>query len=467
MNGKVVKLQTRRYDAASKTARTNNWLTPATDANAAIVNPQLIRNRARDLVRNNPWISKGVSVITNNVVGYGIRCQWAASTKRAAKRASDLWAAWAESTQCDAQGLTNFYGVQQTVMRAVATDGECLVRLRPRRPEDGLAVPFQLQVMEADYLYEFNDGPTPSGGYIQRGKEYDPIGRCVAYWLYRFHPGSQGRFAGSFSAQYSRVPASEVIHVFRADRPGQERGVSWIAPVMIRCRDFDIFEDAFLSRQKLANLFAGFLYTDNPEDTSELTDIEELIPGSLYTLPPERRIEFNAPPPAADHGPYSVEVKMGIAAGLGVTYEALTGDFSRVNFSSGRMGWQEFGRSVDSWRWQMLIPQLCERVAQWFADFSGMAGLSHSWTPPARTMVDPAREIPAIVDMVRAGFMSMPEAIRSFGYDPQYVVDEYAAFNAYLDEKGVILDTDPRKVSKQGKSNDPQGVTDAANTTTQ
>ena len=59
MTNKVVKLDTRRYDAASRTTRTNNWLTPATDANAAIGNPQLIRNRARDLVRNNPWAAKG------------------------------------------------------------------------------------------------------------------------------------------------------------------------------------------------------------------------------------------------------------------------------------------------------------------------------------------------------------------------------------------------------------------------
>ena len=447
----VVKLQTRRYDAASRTARTNGWVTPATDANAAIVNPNLIRNRARDLVRNNPWVAKGVGVITNNVVGYGIRAQWSAPTKRAAKRASDLWAAWAESTQCDAQGLTNFYGLQQVVMRAVATDGECLVRMRPRRPEDRLAVPLQLQALECDHLYEFNDGPTAIGGYIQRGIEYDPIGRRIAYYLYRFHPGATGRFAGSFGAQYSRVPADEVIHVFRADRPGQERGVSWLAPVMIRCRDFDIFEDAFLGRQKLANLFAGFLYTDNPEDISELTDVEELIPGSLYTLRPERRIEFNAPPPAADYAPYTASVLQAIAAGMGITYEALTGDFSRVTFSSGRMGWQEFGRSVDSWRWQMLIPQMCEGVARWFIDFAGLSGASSTWSPPARIMVDPAREIPPIIATVRAGLMTLPEAIRSFGYDPAAVIDEIAAFNSELDAAGVVLDTDPRKTSQQGQ----------------
>jgi lambda family phage portal protein len=465
---KVIDLKTRRYDAASRTTRTSNWLTPSTDANAAIKDPQLIRNRARDLVRNNPWAAKGLSVIVNNVVGYGIRAQWGSTSKRNAKRAQDLWAKWAETTQCDAQGLTDFYGIQQTFMRAIVQDGECLLRLRPRRPEDNLVVPFQLQVLEADFLYEFNDGPTQTGGYIQRGIEYDAIGRRIAYYLYKFHPGAQGRFAGAYGSAYSRVDAKEVIHGFRVDRPGQERGVTWFAPVVIRFREFDIFEDAFLNRQKLANLFAAFLYTDEPDDTEELSDVSELTPGSIYILKSGRRLEMTLPPPAADYDPYTSSVLKGVAAGLGITYEALTGDLSEVNFSSARMGWQEFGRSIDSWRWQMLIPTLCHGVARWFIDFSGIPDLTHAWTPPARTMIDPAREVPAIRDSIRSGLTTQPEAMRAQGYDPRQMVDEIAEFNQLLDEKGVVLDTDPRRVSKQGQGQGeslPTGLNNATDKT--
>jgi len=449
----VIKLNTRRYDAASRTTRTSNWNTPSTDANAAIANPALIRNRARDLVRNNPWAARGVSVIVNNVVGYGIRTQWQAPSKRNAKLAQDKWKAWAETTQCDANGLTDLYGIQQVVMRSVVENGECLVRLRTRRPEDNLPVPFQLQVLEPDFLYEFNDGSLPNGGYIQRGIEYDAIGRRVAYYLHKSHPGAQGRFAGTFSGQYSRVPAYEVAHVFRIDRAGQERGVSWLAPVMIRLRDFDIFEDAFLNRQKLANLFAGFIYTENPEAADdELTDVSELTPGSMYVLKPDRRVEFNKPPEAADYGPYTDSVLFAVAAGLGVTFEALTGRLSEVNFSSARIGRQEFNRSIDSWQWQMLIPMLCYRVAGWFSDFAGVPGISARHTPPARTIVDPARELPAIKEAIRDGLITQPEAIREQGYDPDQQLDEIAEWNAKLDAKGIILDTDPRKTASSGQT---------------
>lgn len=460
---KVIKLDTRRYDAASRTTRTQNWLTPATDSNAAINNPQLIRNRARDLVRNNPWAAKGVSVIVNNVVGYGIRAQWQSSSKRTSKRAQDLWQAWAETTQCDAQGMTDFYGIQQTFMRSIVESGECLIRLRPRLPVDNLAVPFQLQVLEADFLYEFNDGQLKNGGYIQRGIEYDAIGRRVAYYLYKVHPGAQGRFAGSFGSSYSRVPAYEIIHGFRCDRPGQERGVTWLAPVMIRTRELDIYEDAYLNRQKLANLFSGFIYSDDPTETEEeLTQTDELVSGALYILKPGRRVEFSEPPKADDYGPYTLANLKAVAAGLGITYESLTGDLSQVNFSSARMGWQEFGRSVDSWRWQMLIPGLCNRVGQWFKDFSGLQDATVTWTPPARMMVDPAREIPAIREAIRSGLLSPQEAIREQGYDPDKYLDELAEWNAKLDAKKIILDSDPRKTSGQGQA---QSTTDMSNDT--
>lgn len=457
----VVDFKKRRYDAASKTTRTNNWRTPSTDANAAIVDPQTIRNRARDLVRNNPWAAKGVSVIVNNTIGYGIRCQF----KKTALQKQ--WRDWAESTQCDAQGLTDFYGIQQLAVRAMVESGECLIRRRYRKTEDGLNVPVQLQVIEPDYLTTAKDGTLPNGGWITHGIEFDAIGRRVAYWLYKQHPGDSGFYYSRSTSDYSRVDAKDIIHLFRSDRPGQNRGVSWLAPVMIRLRELDIFEDAYLNRQKLANLFAAFVETDDPSEAEEeFTALEELMPGSIYVMRPGRKIDFSTPPQAADYGPYTLANLKAVAAGLGVTYEALTGDLSQVNFSSARMGWQEFGRSIDAWRWQLIIPRLCERVADWFIEaVPGMDQQPRDWTPPARTIVDPAREIPAIKDAIRTGLMTLPEAMREQGYDPQNMLKEIAEFNAAMDAAGVVLDSDPRQTSAAGTTQNTVTPNDNANTT--
>lgn len=451
MKNNVVDISKRRYEASSKSTRTKNWRAPSTDATSAIVDPQTIRNRARDLVRNNPWAAKCISVITNNTVGSGIRVQWKAKSKRNSKRIQDLWKEWAETTQCDAQGLSTFYGIQQTVMRAVAESGECLVRLRPRLSNE-LAVPFQIQALEPDYLYPHKDGDLSDGGYIDRGIEYDDSGRRVAYYLYKRHPGNIGQLFNTFSNNgFSRVPAYEVIHVFRIDRPGQERGVSWLAPVMIRLRELDIFEDAYLNRQKLANLFAAFITTDNPDETEEeFSDLDELVSGAMYLMKAGRGVEFSDPPKADDYGPFTLSSLRGVSSGSGITYEALTGDLSEVNFSSARMGWQEFGRSIDAWRWQMLIPQLCNGVANWFQDFVNLTEVTREWTPPARMMVDPIRELPPIIAAVRAGLRSLPEALRSLGYDPEQVLNEIKDNNDLLDSLGLVLDTDPRKTTAAG-----------------
>jgi lambda family phage portal protein len=444
----------RRYEAASTSTRTKNWRLQGTDANSAIQNPELIRNRARDLVRNNPWANKGKAVIVNNTIGYGIAMQLISTSEAKTKALQEKHLKWANSTECDADGQTNLAGLEQLAFGAMVESGECLIRKRPRLASDGLTVPFQLQVLEADYFYTFNDGPLPNGGYIRQGIEYDAIGRRVAYWLYKVHPGSFGQYFSTQSSQlFSRVPADDIIHLFRRDRPGQERGVTWLAPIIIRSRELDIYEDAYLNRQKIANLFSGFVSTDNPDDAEqEFTAMDELLAGSMYIMKPGSHIEFSNPPKADDYGLYTLSNLRGIAAGLGITYESFTGDYSQVNFSSGRMGAQEMNRNIDAWQYNLFIPSFCNVVAEWFAEFAMIPLSAVECTPPRRVMVDPAREIPAIRDAIRTGLLTIPQGIREQGYDPTTQLKEIARFNKLLDDLGITLDCDPRKTSGQGQA---------------
>lgn len=464
----VVKLKSRRYDAGSRASRLSGWLTPGTDATAAIGNPVLIRNRARDLVRNNPWAAKALFVITNNTVGFGIRCQIQSRSKSRQKAAQDLWAQWAETSACDADGQHDFYGLQHLACRSLVESGECLIRMRPRRIEDGLPVPLQLQVMEPDLLVDdlALAGVVP-GNTVRRGVEFDPLGRRVAYHLYKQHPGADlYTYAGNGC---SRVPASEVIHLFRKDRPGQERGVSWLAPVLLTLRELDIYEDATLKRQQIANLFAGFVTSDDPGAVQdELEDeLPDLQPGTLYLLRPGREITFSNPPTSEDPQ-YRDSCLRRVAAGLGITYESLTGNLSEVNFSSARMGAHEMGRNIDAWQWSLFIPRVCTTVFGWFRDALALQGLSYpdlraDWTPPARTLVDPAKEFNALLTAVKAGFMTLPEAIRQQGYDPDAVLAEQAEYLAKLDAAGVKVESDFRNKVLPTSPSQPAANPDIAN----
>ncbi len=149
-----------------------------------------------------------------------------------------------------------------------------------------------------------------------------------------------------------------------------------------------------------------------------------------------------------------------IAAGLGVTYEALTGDLTGVNYSSGRMGWLEFGRNIDTWRWDMVEPQMLDPVEAGRrrpsrSSTGSSEPFSIHWTPPARTMIDVEMENQASKDAIRNGLSSRSEEVRKRGLDPIALDDENAADNDRADALGLVYDSDPRAVSGKGVSQKP------------
>jgi lambda family phage portal protein len=246
--------------------------------------------------------------------------------------------------------------------------------------------------------------------------------------------------------------------VYRVDRAGQVRGVPWFAPVILRMRDFDELEGAQLVRTKIAACFAGFVQDIETPDTAADAKAkvlpDKIEPGAFEILPPGKTITFPNVPQVADGG-HAVRVLRSIAAGLGITYESLSGDLSGVNFSSGRMGWIEMQRNIEQWRWQMLIPRFSAPVYEWFALAAALvgtdlAGASMQHTPPRREMIDPTAEVAATIAAIRGGLQSLPEAVREQGLDFEDHVAAMKKSNEALDAAGLILDSDPRRVMKAG-----------------
>jgi lambda family phage portal protein len=437
--------EVRRYEGAALGRRTDGWLTQSTSANADLQRalPRL-RDRHRDLVQNNGWIASAKLAIVTATVGHGI------TTKlKGSKTAQKRWKKWSESTECDADGVQNWYGLQALAMGTVMESGECLVRRRWRRLSDGLTVPLQLQVLEPDYLDHGKTEIYAAGGRVVQGVEFDAKGKRIAYWLYEDHPGDLvGRNTVS-----KRVDARDVLHIYRRDRPGQVRGVPWGAPNIITVRDADDCEDAFLFRQKIANCQVGVISDKNADPASARKTpamSEGFEPGRFDYLGPGQEITFNTPPPASDINPMLRHYLLRIAGAYGISYAALTGDLTRVNFSSGRMGHIQMSRNVSNWQWLMLAPQLLDPVVEWFADalrLSGLAvdNLSAEHGMPRREMIDPGKEIAAIKEAIRNGLMSLPAAHRELGEDSDLLLEEIAATNALLDELQLMLDSDPRQ----------------------
>jgi len=134
-------------------------------------------------------------------------------------------------------------------------------RIRYRRPEDGLPVPLQVQLIESEQCPQHYNGVASNGNVIRQGIEVDSIGRRVAYWMYREHPGDlQLTVNGN---ELVRVPADQVLHLYRPNRAGAIRGVPGSAPALLRTFNLDRLDDAVLDAAITNAKISGVIQSDD------------------------------------------------------------------------------------------------------------------------------------------------------------------------------------------------------------
>jgi lambda family phage portal protein len=218
-----------------------------------------------------------------------------------------------------------------------------------------------------------------------------------------------------------------------------------------------------LIRQKIAACFSVFirktdpLFIENYNKSGETLDplSEKVSPGIIDYLAPGEDVTFAAPPGVSGYNEYTRAILRAIAAGYGITYEALTGDLSNVNFSSGRMGWLEMHRQIESWQVHTVVPLFCEPIWKVFCEAAKMRGIVSKtavaeWTPPRRLMLDPVKEANGLSLQIRAGLISRAEAVRQLGFDPDVLLAEMISEQAEQDAAGMMLESDAK--------HDPQRV---------
>ncbi len=272
------------FDAAQAHRRLRGFRASRAHVNTLIAaSGDTITARARWLVRNNGYAANAVESFASNVVGDGIKPSSTIADAAKKEELQALWLAWTDDA--DAEGLTDFYGLQRRAAREVFLAGEVFVRLRPRRAEDGLSVPLQLQMLPAEMLPLDMNRTLPGAGVIRQGIEFDGIGRRVAYHFLRRHPGDMTD--PGLAGETTRVPASEVIHVVDPVEAGQLRGVSRFTPAIVKLFTLDLYDDAELERKKIAAMFAMFITSPAPETPLDPTDEDlEVAPGQVVRLDP-------------------------------------------------------------------------------------------------------------------------------------------------------------------------------------
>ncbi|WP_282334083.1 phage portal protein [Pinibacter soli] len=461
---KMVKNQERKYDGASKGRHYSDWFSPEQSVNQEVIAAlTTLRNRSRELGRNNPYAINAVRAIRNNVVGTGIipTAKGAGIGKNQLKQLKEAWNDWAGKTNCDFDDMNTFYGLESIIMKTVVESGECLIRkVRSTSADD---IPLRLQILEGDYIdsSKHNGQWQPDNTMLYYGIKFAKDGKRLGYWIFRHHPNE-------FGAVSDFVPASDMIHVYEVERPGQMRGVPFSCGAMLRLKDLDDYEFTERIRSKVAAAFAVFITDDATSENKPgdgVDDLEKVEPGMIKHLKPGQGISVAQPPMTQGFSEFVKSNLRGISAGFGTSYETLTNDYSNVNFSSGRMGWLEFNRNVEHLQWNLLIPRFCDKVYPWFVEACQLKGIipfgakvKVTWTPPRREMIDPLKEIQAIKEQLRAGLCSWQDVVRMFGYIPEELTEELKQDAEMWDNLELKPTIDARFDPNRPPDQEPQDV---------
>lgn len=476
------------YEGASTATRLSNWRINTGGPNTAIGSSlSTLRSRSRDVRRKNGLADAGLEVLVSNWIGTGIKPQFNTKDAGLNKDLAALFLKWTDES--DADGRFDFYGQQALACGSMLEAGDSFGRLRTRRAEDGLTVPLQIQLLESEFC-PVEKTEIIGNRVIQNGVEFDAIGRRVNYWMYRDHPNDMlVRPGGSFEPV--PIPASEIVHLANVKRPGMIRGEPWLSRALIKMFTLDQYDDAQLVRQNIAAMFAGFVSPDatgkfevDGADTQSSTGVlsASLEPGTLQVLPPGSTLTFpTVPSPGDSYDVFNVQQHRYIATALGILYEQLTGDFSKVNDRTWRAAMNEFKRRLARWQHTIMVFQFCRPIIRRWAELAVISGAIRlprgievadvampKWLPQAHAYINPVQDIQAKRDAIRSGLGSRAQTVSEDGYSAEDIDQEIAADNARADKLALRYDSDGRTDLKGGApGEDTQQEPDNASTAQQ
>ena len=414
--------------------------------------PSLVRSRVRHLERNS---TEAAAIIARHVdahVGTGFSIRPGASLPLGvADNVIERWTEW--SDRADMMGRLDFTEIQRSAFRHLVRDGESVTRFGVDETRNELA----LQLLPAEFI----DSSVTRSTAVE-GVELDELGRASGLWLFDRYP------QGMTGLERSRLwPMKELVHLARTDTAGQVRGASWLAPSVGKLMELAELDRTAVVRNKTSALFTAFVYSaedvlgsQQGEDGAYEASLE---PGTLQRLKYGESVEFARPPEDREYPVFRRQLLHAIAPGVGLPYSLLSCDLADANYSSSRLGLVSFQQSVEAEQRRFVATFLKPTFRRWITVeiLSGRLPLidggvdayarGFDWDAPAMRLLDPEREVKAAVGLVRAGFASRTQVIRQLGRNRVDVDAELAAEAADADRLGLVLDTDPRRVSQQGQ----------------
>jgi lambda family phage portal protein len=473
----------RSYQGAEANRLTNNKKPRNLAADQELMGPfgaDALRAWARSSVRDNAYAWNVVDTKVSNVIGAGITAQSTYETEDGedVEDVNDIrdkkFSEWCEVA--DINGELSFEEVQILAWSELVEAGEVLIRLikTPGKEYKGISrpVPFALEMIEADRLSLERDTfaarvNRDNGNRVIRGIELDDKGKPVAYWIYPEHPNSPYTVRNQTP---ERIPASEIIHLYRKRRVGMTRGVTDFAPVMSWMRDLGVYVDNEIQASAVASCFGVAIKTETPignllapsdEDTTDTNgnSLEYLEPAMVVRLKPGESVEsINPGRPNSASEPWINLMLRGICAGTGTNYEAISKDFSKTSYSSSRSSKLEDRPRYERDQ-KYIVRKLCQRVWDEFCNAAARQNLEGfptstelledrrkyapvDWNLPGQAWVDPESEQNS-ADKALDGFTDSPQNVLGYrGYNWKKIYRDCAKARKMRMKLGLLKESE-------------------------
>lgn len=437
-----------------------------------------LRGRARDLERNNAYVTSYLDLLVTNVIGANgiplqakVRDNDGKLNTMINGKIEEAWKDWAENP-VTADGQMNFADYLRLALPTAARDGEGFSRIhRGDQFPHGLA----LSGFDADLVDDsFNRAAGQGGNEVRMGIEVDELGRRIAFHVFDDYPGSFGGGA----RERNPIPAADVIHLVKYRRVNQTRGITWLGPCMIALRMLEGYEESELVAARVAASKMGFFQSMKPEGSSEFSPAKtgdpitmDANPGTLEQLPVGWEFkEWNPDHPTTQFPAFVKGNLRKISTGLGIPYNLLASDLEGVNFSSlrqGELNARDRWRSVQSW----LTTIVCRRVfREWLAsvltrrilvldqrDFRRFYAVK--WSTRGWPWVDPLKDVQAAEAAIRNGLTSRTRVLAEQGIDFEDILEELKEENELAAEAKVTI-TAPAAAPAGAAADDTEDDTD-------
>lgn len=487
------------YAAASSTSAELQAFHPpfVTSDGAYEPSRQKITARVHDLVRNDGWASGGVSAYLDSVIGCDLRLSVKPDWRALAVHNPAFDATWARefTAYVEAQWRTWAYDIgkfcdiarHNTVGELFALafrhqylDGDAIGILHWR--DRGGKFGTTLEVMHPDRMS--NPEGAADSIYLRAGVQKDTDGAAVGYHFQGAHPSDYvidgvQQFSWSYVERETAWGRPQVVHHYHKNEAGQTRGTSRLSPIVERLKMLTKYDRMELQAAVLNAVLAAYIEAPADHEFMEtlLSDGDSSNGIGTYqneraafhdttrtqfnnvripTLFPGEKIGFlDSKRPNDAFADFEAQALRNIASGLGISYEQLSRDWSKTNYSSARQSLIEVWRGYASDRqkfangfadpvyaafleeviYEQDVPMPSGAVPDFWEERTAFCRCK--WIGPARGWVDPVKEAQGAAIRMENGLSTLEQECQEQGLDYEDVLDQRQREKAMMEERGL------------------------------